>query len=297
MSALKNIPFIVKNLITFGIFSRYLKLAKEYSTIYERYESTHDSATRLIQELNKLYDSISSNVALLNSFKKRHRNIIGKGWHIEKFVITKQEPTLLLKAFNSKYNLHTNVAAGAGVGVGTLTGAWLTVGAFGTASTGAAISGLSGIAAFNATLAWFGLGSLAAGGFGMAGGKFILTLALIVITWLTMVFGFHRKLAKTHSKKAEVISELDKLQSRLPQLTAEVATLEKQSLVMAKLTKDYLLIGSECNKMIYPNGVLSKVRQTIASCLGFKRYSKKQYQGVDRLRKASEGLARSLSEL
>jgi hypothetical protein len=44
----------------------------------------------------------------------------------------------------------------------------------GVASTGAAISGLSGAAATNATLAWLGGGSLASGGFGMAGGAAVL---------------------------------------------------------------------------------------------------------------------------
>ena len=43
-----------------------------------------------------------------------------------------------------------------------------------SASTGTAISALSGAAATNATLAWFGGGSLAAGGMGMTGGIAVL---------------------------------------------------------------------------------------------------------------------------
>lgn len=46
--------------------------------------------------------------------------------------------------------------------------------ALGTASTGTAIGGLSGVAATNATLAWLGGGSLAAGGGGMALGSMVL---------------------------------------------------------------------------------------------------------------------------
>ena len=46
--------------------------------------------------------------------------------------------------------------------------------ALGTASTGTAIATLSGAAATNATLAFFGGGSLAAGGLGMAGGMMVL---------------------------------------------------------------------------------------------------------------------------
>lgn len=59
-------------------------------------------------------------------------------------------------------------AAAAGQGVVGL------VGLFGTASTGTAIAGLSGAAAWNATLAWLGGGSLAAGGGGMALGTLVL---------------------------------------------------------------------------------------------------------------------------
>lgn len=44
----------------------------------------------------------------------------------------------------------------------------------GTASTGTAISTLGGIAAKNATLVWFGGGSLASGGLGIAGGSAVL---------------------------------------------------------------------------------------------------------------------------
>ena len=49
-----------------------------------------------------------------------------------------------------------------------------TVSTFATASTGTAISSLSGAAAWNATLAWLGGGSLAAGGGGMTAGATVL---------------------------------------------------------------------------------------------------------------------------
>ena len=63
-------------------------------------------------------------------------------------------------------------ALGGGVlaGLGALGG----VGTLGTASTGTPIAALAGVAAKNATLAWFGGGSLASGGLGMAGGTAIL---------------------------------------------------------------------------------------------------------------------------
>lgn len=75
-------------------------------------------------------------------------------------------------------NFAGNVAGGAVAG--TAGGALVAFGAYGAAqalafaSTGTAISALSGAAATNATLAFFGGGSLAAGGLGMAGGSWVL---------------------------------------------------------------------------------------------------------------------------
>ena len=53
-------------------------------------------------------------------------------------------------------------------------GAYSAASTFAVASTGTAISSLSGAAATNATLAFFGGGSLASGGLGMAGGTAVL---------------------------------------------------------------------------------------------------------------------------
>lgn len=75
-------------------------------------------------------------------------------------------------------NFAVQVAGGATAGVagGALTalGAFGAAQTFATASTGTAIASLSGAAATNATLAFFGGGSLAAGGLGMAGGMMVL---------------------------------------------------------------------------------------------------------------------------
>ena len=72
--------------------------------------------------------------------------------------------------------LEVAVSAGKGLGMAALgaTGIYGAVGALATASTGTAIASLSGAAATNATLAWLGGGSLAAGGLGIAGGTWVL---------------------------------------------------------------------------------------------------------------------------
>ena len=78
----------------------------------------------------------------------------------------------------SMVNFAGSIAGGAALG--TTSGALVAFGAYGAAqalacaSTGTAIASLSGAAATNATLAFFGGGSIAAGGLGMAGGTAVL---------------------------------------------------------------------------------------------------------------------------
>lgn len=102
-----------------------------------------------------------------------------------------------------------------GAVAGTAGGALAAFGAYGAAqalafaSTGTAISALSGAAATNATLAFFGGGSLAAGGLGMAGGTAI--LGGLVAGPALMVMGLvagnaaKKNLEKAYTNKAEAI--------------------------------------------------------------------------------------------
>lgn len=88
---------------------------------------------------------------------------------------------LNFEAANIEFAAGSSAAAGVAAGVGTAafapTAAMAVATTFGTASTGAAISGLSGVAATNAALAWLGGGAIAAGGGGMSAGSALLALA------------------------------------------------------------------------------------------------------------------------
>lgn len=72
-------------------------------------------------------------------------------------------------------------AAGAGVGVAASIGTMSLISAFGTASTGTAISSLSGAAATSASAAWLGGGSVASGGGGVALGGTLASGGTLVV--------------------------------------------------------------------------------------------------------------------
>ncbi|PSB03282.1 hypothetical protein [Merismopedia glauca] len=107
------------------------------------------------------------------------------------------------------------------------------VGLFGTASTGTAIGGLSGAAAWNATLAWLGGGSLAAGGGGMALGT--LVLGGITVGPALLIGGFilsgeaEKALTKAREYEAQVnieVSKLDAFRDFLDQVQQRIRELE-----------------------------------------------------------------------
>lgn len=108
---------------------------------------------------------------------------------------------------------------------GALTGlaAYGGVGLLGTASTGTAISALSGAAAKSATLAWLGGGSLATGGLGMAGGMAVLGGA--VLGPALAIGGFMMA-----NKAEEALSEAWRYESKVDKAVAEI----DQSLVYLK---------------------------------------------------------------
>lgn len=90
-----------------------------------------------------------------------------------------------------------------------------------TASTGTALSALSGAAATNATLAWFGGGSLATGGLGMAGGTMVLGG---IVAGPVLAIGGMMMASKAEEAKHNAWANYDEAELAAEQMkTAEVA--------------------------------------------------------------------------
>lgn len=143
------------------------------------------------------------------------------------------------------------LAAGAGAGVLAGWGTCSAVMALGTASTGAAISGLSGAAATNATLAWLGGGAIAAGGGGMALGALVLGgivagPALFIAGGIIGAKGTESlnnaksNLAAAKKLDSDVnlaIKELEVIQEKIAQVKSVIQELQKNAVVANKCMK------------------------------------------------------------
>lgn len=180
---------------------------------------------------------------------------------------------------------HTGMALIQGTTVGGLAavGSWTLVSMFGSASTGTAIASLSGVAAHNSILAWFGGGALAAGGGGMAAGT--ITLGAIVALPIVLFSSY-----KTHSSANDLNIKIDKIKNDIPNLVrsssdlAEANKLINQKLNILKVQHEKI---SEVNKqvynLIYPNGVVSKARRSINKLFKQDFYTKAEAEGIDKL--------------
>ena len=105
------------------------------------------------------------------------------------------------------------IGTGALVGMASYGGATMLA----TASTGTTITSLSGVAATNATLAWFGGGSLAAGGMGMAGGLAVLggivAAPVLAVGGLVLAAKARENLAAARSNHAQAEKAVGKMRA------------------------------------------------------------------------------------
>ncbi len=148
--------------------------------------------------------------AFIKTFEQIHNIDLEESEGLEelnKFKIDKQAFSELKELGGYASSILGGAASGAIGGALTAFGAWSAAGTLATASTGTAIASLSGAAATNATLAFFGGGSLAAGGLGMAGGAAV--LGGLVAGPALAVVGFIVG-AKASKQKDEAYSNLAK---------------------------------------------------------------------------------------
>lgn len=158
-----------------------LELARENT------QAAIDRTNKMIEELGKYANTLCSTLNDIQECFDRIRNVptdqklecnglreIRLNWKQQAEKIERDYTAATVKKAGAGV-----AGLGAGVAVAALgpTAAMGVATTFGVASTGTAISALSGAAATNAALAWLGGGALAAGGGGLAAGKTILALA------------------------------------------------------------------------------------------------------------------------
>lgn len=191
-------------------------LEKSVTDYNDAYTSMSDKGLQLYIERTRSVDTIEFIESMINSIANKPKSFSNEFEEIE---VNKKEFTSscefaereLKDARNAAVNAGVGLAAGSTVAFMAPTAAMWVATTFGTASTGTAISALTGVAAQSAALAWLGGGSLAAGGGGMIAGKAFLALAgpvgwsIAGATLLTTIVLFASKKSKNNKEKFEEI--------------------------------------------------------------------------------------------
>lgn len=151
----------------------------KYNTTIEK---VNTSCGDLYQKRSESQECIAKIQDLINSIANTPKEFETTLSKVEAAVKQFKETELYAKeSLKTAQKAGVNVAAGVATGTAVASLAptammWVAT-TFGTASTGTAISSLSGAVATKAALAWLGGGALSAGGAGVAGGEALLALA------------------------------------------------------------------------------------------------------------------------
>lgn len=210
------------------------------------YEKRRDSVS-LIREIEFLVNSIANKP---KEFEKKISDIRAAR---EKFQETEVYAAEALDAaVKSGVSVVAGVAGGAAVASLAPTAAMWVATTFGTASTGTAISALSGAAATKAALAWLGGGALNVGGAGVAGGQALLALAGPIgwgIAGVTTVVSVAALGGKNKKIADEAIAEAKKI-------TMAGAELNEACAKIRHLTDETVMLLDALTKTVSANRVL-----------------------------------------
>jgi len=271
LTIIKDLLYILGDLLTLGGIGRLADARASYQDAFNGYKDFADQVNELNalnkEMLTKIDSATSQAVGALERaeriFKFTHKKLKSSPLDI----VTDQGEHVIdrIDRLNDSYSSFAAASVGA-VGGGTLfAGSWALVSVAGAASTGTAISTLSGIAATNATLAWFGGGAIAAGGAGIAGGMAVLSgliLAPIVVIWGVTI---HKKARKIEYAYQEIQEEVAKMPAEIDSLRHGNKRLQDYQQTICDACSGLVrAVNSTCENL-YPRGWLSRIYKRIKS--------------------------------
>lgn len=278
------------DLVTIGGHGRLKEARFEYEKIYSVYADHFNDTVDAQRSINDSLNALGAlTYSILVELEKSRKLLRKPARRFASSIIASQFPSMSLQIYQLRaladHKNQTGVAFLQGTAVGGLAavGSWTLVSMFGSASTGTAIASLSGVAAHNSILAWFGGGAIAAGGGGMAAG----TVALGAIVALPIVlFSSYQ----THSSANDLSIKTDGIKDTIPELICsrndlvDANRVIKEHLNVLKMQHEKI---SEINKqvycLLYPKGIVSKTKRDINNLFNQDFYTKAEAEGIDKL--------------
>lgn len=237
----------------------------KYDTALNNFNKQKDKTADCLEELGKVkikawsegMDSFVTNFSAFNNIEiiktvDTNVSFIGSSEEPQQMIVNMQQASLTASEV-AKAGVAA-VGSGALIGIASYGGAMM----FGTASTGTAIAALSGAAKTNATLAFFGGGSKAVGGLGIAGGKLVLAgiVAAPVLAVAAVITSVKSKERLAEAKKihAEAIDAAEKMNMMTTGMNGIEKMSDNYSDFIKKLGKKFkpFAVELECIKKAHP---------------------------------------------
>lgn len=271
---------------------------RAYSEYAEVFNQSIDKRSKINDNLNNL-GSLTYNILVeIEKSQKLLSRPAKNGLHNQianKFNQNAHQLSHLQNLASEKSTTGGALLQGGVVGGLAAVGTWTFVATFGTASTGTAIATLSGAAANNAILAYIGGGTLAAGGGGIAGGTMMLGAIVAVPIVIFSSYKTHKSASELNEKIDSIKHETIQVANGNQNLTQLNSAVEDRISYLAYKHEKIREINKEVEKLIYPNGILSKTRRSICEVFKQDFYSREEAQGIDRLLRAIDDVTQDIS--
>ena len=224
----------------------YEEAIAEYNAVFT---SMSDKGLSLLRQRERSTDVIALVETVVNSIANTPKSFSTDFDEIhvnrEQFLAAEEFAQMdLAAARTSAASAGAGFTAGAAVASLAPSAAMWVATTFGTASTGTAISALSGAAASNAALAWLGGGAIAAGGGGASAGGALLALAgpigwtVAGATLLTSIALFAKAKFENREAKQEALIAVKKNTARLKATDAQVDDILQRTTVLREHLMD-----------------------------------------------------------
>ena len=252
---------VFQDVTSLGGTARLRGANRRYRTLAVAYQSLIDQISSCNAELNSIVCRVRKRIAISSRRLKRahkllfplgNRNLRPSRVHASGRKSTLQtSPDVLVKSSTSLgIEEYSSTIAGVAAGTAATGASWAAVQVAGHASTGAAMAGLHGAAASNAAWAWFGGGSLAAGGSGMA-------LGHIMLPGIGTAVAITVSASLAHTKANKLVKACKEIEG----------INHKNALVLKKVNSDIETTQTLENKLTYWDGYLSEEVKTAQSKL------------------------------
>lgn len=250
-AAVKNAAMDTKEDIDAKLKELDRMLEQSITDYNDAYTLMNDKGIQLYVERCRAVDAISNVEDLVNSIANRPKTFDSE---FEEIRVNKSHFTDSCEFADRELQAAREAAGGAGAGLaagasvafmGPTAAMWVAT-TFGTASTGTAISTLSGAAATKAALAWLGGGTLAAGGGGTAAGTALLAMAgpigwtIAGATLLSSILLFAKKKTKLNKQKNEEIESVKQNTEIIKELDGKISQIMNETKgIMIGLKESY----------------------------------------------------------